>query len=92
MKNDDHLSYQEIILIDDAYFSELINAINQAKKTIDMETYIYAEDNFGKQVAESLCQAAKRGVKIRLLVDGIGTRTWSGKITKKLEDAGIATR
>ena len=42
----DYLSknYQETILVNDEYLESLINDINSAKKTIDMETYIFAAD------------------------------------------------
>lgn len=84
--------FKEVILIDDDYLKTLIVDINNAKKTIDLEVYIFEADSVGKAVADALCNAAKQGVKIRVLVDGVGSVTWGGKITDQMELAGIETR
>lgn len=68
--------HSEIILIDNEYFISLINDIQLAKETIDMESYIFSEDKIGKDVLHALLAAAKRGVRVRLLVDGFGTLNW----------------
>lgn len=83
---------KEIILIDEEYFTSLIKDISQAQKTIDLETYIFQEDKIGQKIAEALCHAARRGVKIRILVDGFGTLDWGSTLTHKLENEKILTR
>ena len=57
-----------------------------------METYIFKGDKLGEDVAEALIAAAKRQVKIRVLVDGAGSPVWGGSMTRRLEKAGIDTR
>ncbi|OGT35341.1 MAG: hypothetical protein A3F11_01720 [Gammaproteobacteria bacterium RIFCSPHIGHO2_12_FULL_37_14] len=88
----DSKTYQEIILFDEFYISSLIKDIENANKTIDIEIYIFADDVIGQQVINALRNAAHRGVKIRILIDGIGSFPWSKKITTQLETAGIITR
>lgn len=90
MENRNH--YQEIILVDKEYFISLIEDINTAKQSIDLETYIFSQDEIGKKVAVALIHAANRGVKIRLLIDGIGTRDWGGSISQKIENSGILVK
>lgn len=85
-------SYQEIILIDEAYLTSLIADIEKAINTIDMEMYIFEGKLIGKKIADVLCTAARRGVKIRILVDGIGSFLWGNSITTHMEMAGITTR
>ena len=85
-------SPHETILINEAYYQYLLDDINAAKQSIDLEVYIFAEDQLGFQVAEALANAAKRGVKVRVLVDGVGTPSWGGKVTAMLEQAGVVTR
>src|SRR3990167_10903 len=92
MANKSIPNYQEKILIDKLYIDTLIADIQNAKRTIDIETYIFGNDTIGAQVSKALCEAAQRGVRIRILVDGIGTPTWGGAFTQALENAGIATR
>lgn len=84
---------EERILIDGEHFFEsLIHDIQCAEHSIDLETYIFDHDTTGKRVAAALCEAAKRGVSIRVLVDGAGTPFWSATFAKKLEKANVKTK
>jgi cardiolipin synthase len=51
------------------YFSLLIKLIEQATLTIHLQVYIYEDDETGRQVADALKAAAKRGVAVYLHVD-----------------------
>ncbi len=82
----------ELILIDREYPESLIADINAAKDTIDMETYIFASDEMGESIANALIDAAKRKVKVRLLVDGVGTMNWKNNLSYKIEAAGVFTK
>ena len=55
------------------FFPQLINAINEAQTEIHLETYIFSIDPTGSLVFDALCDAAKRGVKVCVLVDWLGT-------------------
>jgi phosphatidylserine/phosphatidylglycerophosphate/cardiolipin synthase-like enzyme len=55
------------------YFKELLAAIDGAKHEVLYETYIYAEDEVARAVTEALQRAARRDVKVRVLVDWFGT-------------------
>lgn len=46
-------------------FKNLIENINQAKKSINVEFYTFYADQLGNQVLQALENAAKRGVKVR---------------------------
>jgi len=41
----------------------------KAQQSIDLQTYIFEDDDTGRLVAEALIKAADRGVRVRLLVD-----------------------
>lgn len=55
------------------YFSRLIAAIDSATHSVYLETYIYAADATGRRFSDALQRAAKRGVAVRLLLDGYGS-------------------
>ncbi|EKD77005.1 MAG: hypothetical protein ACD_42C00504G0002 [uncultured bacterium] len=74
------------------YFHALIQDINQATYTIDLETYIFSRDSVGKRIADALQNAAKRGVSVRVLVDGAGSPYWSATFARTLEKAGVKTK
>jgi putative cardiolipin synthase len=46
-----------------------INLIRAARASVDMQSFIYSEDDAGFLVLEELIAAARRGVKVRLLLD-----------------------
>ncbi|MBE2894229.1 cardiolipin synthase [Spirabiliibacterium falconis] len=48
--------------------------ITNAKHSVDILYYIWLDDNTGKRVANAVISAAKRGVKCRIMVDGLGSR------------------
>ncbi|MGO1720804.1 MAG: phospholipase D family protein, partial [Luteimonas sp.] len=61
----------QVLLLDygqDALLSRL-DLIRSARRSIDMQTYIFDEDDAGRLVIDELLAAARRGVRVRLLVD-----------------------
>jgi cardiolipin synthase len=68
---------------------KLINDINMARDHIHMLFYIFQNDNTGYRVAETLKQAALRGVKCRLLLDAVGSWRMLRSIGHELRKAGV---
>jgi cardiolipin synthase len=58
----------------DQAFPAMLAAIESAKKSISLCTYIFDNDASGNQFAEALGRAVKRGVTVRVLIDAAGTR------------------
>jgi cardiolipin synthase len=54
-------------------FPALLAAIDGAASEIHFETYIFADDDTGKAVETALMNAARRGVKVRVVIDWFGT-------------------
>lgn len=71
------------------YFDALLLAIEAARTSIGMETYIFADDPVAKQVAGALLAAAQRGVSVRLVVDGIGTPALAAGLADRFAQAGV---
>lgn len=55
------------------FFPALIERIDAARQSVSLETYIFANDDMGRAVSDALIRAADRGVKVRVITDGIGT-------------------
>ncbi len=66
--------------------------IAKAKHSIDLETYLFHNDTLGKRIALELAEAAKRGVKVRVMVDGAGSPLWSANFARFLEESGVKTK
>jgi cardiolipin synthase len=72
------------------YFPALIAAIDDAEREVWLETYIFADDDAGHAVADALVRATRRGVTVRVLIDGWGAKLYlSDALARKLEDGGV---
>jgi cardiolipin synthase len=71
------------------YFPALIAAIDAAASEIHLETYIFADDPTGRQVVAALSAAVRRGVEVRVLVDGFGAREFPDGPGRQLAEAGV---
>jgi cardiolipin synthase len=75
-----------------AFFPQLCEDINAAQRSVYLETYIFAADEVGQQVAEALRNAARRGVTVRLLLDGFGSAELPQAFEDELREAGVEVR
>lgn len=87
----DYLPGNRIALLETGaqYFPALLAAIEAAACEIHLETYIYADDPTGRQVTAALAGAARRGVAVRVLVDGFGAREFPDGPGRRLTEAGV---
>lgn len=72
------------------FFPALLQAIGSAEREVWLETYLFADDAAGRRVAEALIHAVRRGVLVRLLVDGWGAKHYlTSALRAKLEGGGV---
>jgi cardiolipin synthase len=71
------------------YFPALLAAIGEARHEIHLESYIFEDDSTGRAVAAALGHAAKRGVTVRVLVDGFGSRDFAERLMPGLLAAEV---
>ncbi|WP_035384643.1 cardiolipin synthase ClsB [Ferriphaselus sp. R-1] len=71
------------------YFPHLLAAIAAAQHSIHLETYIFAADQEGRWVAEALQQAARRGVRVHVLLDGFGSAALPDGWVERMRSAGV---
>jgi len=72
------------------YFPALESAIDSAEREVWLESYLFADDASGRRIAEAMARAAKRGVKVRVMVDGWGAKFYlTPELERFMRDAGI---
>ncbi len=82
--------HQETLLFNaDKYFEQLIFELNSAVKSIEIECYIFAQDTLGRQIITCLINAAKKGVNVKVIIDGVGSMIWDSEHIKELCHHGI---
>jgi cardiolipin synthase A/B len=73
-------------------FERLIESIKNAKRTIDLEYYIYRNDQIGRRITDLLIERAKAGVHIRFVRDGWGSKQFPQDQITRMTAAGIECR
>jgi cardiolipin synthase len=76
----------------DTMFPAMLAAIAGAVATVAFETYIFADDALGRRFRAALIAAAQRGVRVRVLVDALGSFSLPGGYWAELETAGAEVR
>lgn len=64
---------EELFFSADEYFEKILDDIRNAKKSIYIESHIFDNKFLGRQFTLELVDALRRGVEVRLLVDGYGS-------------------
>jgi cardiolipin synthase A/B len=71
------------------YFPALETAIHKAQREVYLETYIFADDQTGRRIADALARAVDRGVQVYVLVDGFGSRDLAGNLLDDMRMRGV---
>ncbi|NBX18830.1 MAG: hypothetical protein EBR09_15870 [Proteobacteria bacterium] len=88
----DGWSVEQLLVDGDAYFDAILKAIRSADVCIDIEFYIFEDDTLGKRILNELRAAAHRGVRVRLMVDGVGSANFINGKPDRLGRDGIDVR
>lgn len=73
------------------FFDALLKSLKKAKKSINIEFYIFKNDDIGTKILDILEEKAKNGVEVRLLYDSVGSRLLNRNVLKKLRAVGGKT-
>ena len=83
---------EEVLQSGDEYIARLLESIRTAKRSIRFESYIFENDHTGNEVAQALEDASLRGVRVRVVVDGVGSPEWSKHFFARFSAAGVRAR
>jgi cardiolipin synthase len=76
----------------DEMFAAMLAAIDAAQTSLALESYIYAAAGPGLRVREALVRAARRGARVRVLVDALGSYSLPADFWSPLRAAGGEAR
>ncbi|MDO9127173.1 phospholipase D-like domain-containing protein [Parvibaculum sp.] len=78
-----------VLLNGDEAYPAMIAAIDRAERSIAISTYIFNNDPVGRLFVDALSRAMDRGVRVRLLIDGVGSWYSRPSLIPLLEERGI---
>jgi len=76
----------------DVVFPAMLAAVESAVERVSLESYIFSPGNLSLRFAGALQAAAARGVKVRVLVDGLGSMELPDSFWEPLRQAGVGVK
>src|SRR5262252_4214356 len=73
-------------------FPKMLAAIAHARQRIHLEVYTFERDDVGVEFLGALQSAARRGIRVRVVIDGWGSMFDAGQIVRALRSAGCEAR
>ena len=70
------------------YYEAEISAMKSARKSIDLEAYIFKEGEIAKRAVDVMTERARAGVQVNIVIDAMGSAATTKKYFKDLIDAG----
>ena len=82
----------EVLVNGDRIFPAMLDALRAARSTITFEMYIYWSGSVGKAFADVLSERARAGVKVHVLLDGVGSGKIEDAYIEEMQAAGVEVR
>ncbi len=73
----------------DEIFPAMLDAIRDAEHTIDLLTYVYWTGEPAREFARLLSERARGGLRVRVLLDAVGTRSMDKDLVEQMRSAGV---
>jgi len=78
----------DVLTNGDQVFPAMLEAIRSAKRRISFESYIYDTGEVANQFTTALEEAARRGVRVSVVVDAVGSSSMESAHVERLKSAG----
>jgi len=76
------------LVLDHAFFDAVEHQIHEARCTVHLENFLWKRGRVSARISRALCEAARRGVCVRVLLDGMGGRRMDRATRRELAAAG----
>lgn len=73
-------------------FPAMLEGIASARRTVDLLTFVYWRGEIGARFAEALCDRARAGVRVRVLLDAWGAHPMEKTLVTEMEESGVLVR
>ena len=83
----------EVLPVHREIVERLITDIDAARETVHIAFYIWLEDNTGTRLTQALQRAAQRGVAVRVIADGVGSRSFiKSPLWRAMRNSGVSLK
>jgi cardiolipin synthase len=84
-----HGSEAELLINGDEIFPALLETIESAERTINLETYVYWRGEIAREVAGKVAEKAREGVQCNVILDALGAAKMERSLVRDMEEAGV---
>lgn len=78
----------EVLTNGDTFYEAMLDAIRQAERSVNLECYIFQRGEVAKRFLDAMRERASAGVKVNVILDGLGSLSTTDAYLKPLTDAG----
>lgn len=80
----------DVLVNGDAIFPAFLETIRGAQRTINLETYVYWRGDIAVEVAEALCERARAGVEVNVILDAVGAAKMDRDLAREMRESGVS--
>lgn len=77
------------LLNGDQAFPAMLEAIRSARRSINLESYIFWSGEAAGRFADALAERARAGIPVHVVVDWLGSKKIDGKLVERMRSAGV---
>lgn len=82
----------EVLKNGDAIFPPMLAAIDDAKASVALVTFVYWQGDIAERFARALANASQRGVAVTVVLDAVGAAPMPNHLLEEMESAGVDVR
>lgn len=79
----------ELFINGDEIFPAMLETMAGAQHTLNFLSYLYWSGEIGSEIAAALCERAKAGVEVNVLLDAVGSAKMDRELIRDMDDAGV---
>jgi cardiolipin synthase len=79
----------ELLVNGDEIFPAMLATMAGAQHTLNFLSYLYWSGEIGSEIAAALCERAKAGVEVNVLLDAVGSAKMDRDLIRRMDDAGV---
>ena len=84
-----HGNTVELLINGDRIFPCFLETLRGAERTLCLLTYVYWQGDIAVEVAETLCDRARAGVEVNVILDAVGAVKMDTTLVEEMESAGV---
>jgi cardiolipin synthase len=78
----------EVFTNGSSFYPAMLEAIRGARETVNLECYIFMPGGIGEAFVEALCERARSGVRVTIVIDAVGSFGTYRRVGSRLLEAG----